>query len=379
MLISSLKKIKWWVWFIIIDSLLVILTGLALHMKSGGLVGFLHQNFRLDIEMNLAVWWAGACLMNGALLSYELYKTESQESKRNYHWIILCIILFGLSFDEIGSIHERIFENWTALIITAFFGALFFIPILWKLIFTNRTHRSGIFLAVGFGLMALAIPQEYMEHHLIWPNKFLGLRAGLEEGTELFGSLMVLVGLVGQRRGKFWPNSISRVINYPYRMTPYFLMIGLILQIFISAVTVKFVDVSHRGNPAVFLPAFAFLILANSVFWKAYERSGYRRWIWIFFSLLLYLASSLTLCALWLGTLRINLFWIFCFFIILFGVFVLYDKISWLKIICLFMVLISFFFVNTYPIVDYILPSLFAVYLGLILKSDLLHHKIPKI
>ncbi len=108
---KKLRLIPWWVWIVAVDLVLVFIT-IIKHNLPDSLWGIYHH-FDLGREMNMAAWWSGICLVALAFLAYELYSTNKDRTR--VAWLILSLILFGLSLDEIGSLHERV-ESWKIII-----------------------------------------------------------------------------------------------------------------------------------------------------------------------------------------------------------------------------------------------------------------------
>jgi hypothetical protein len=366
-------------WFVAVNLGLIAVTYVATYYDHGGLYGYIMHIFKLNIEMNFGVWWSGMCLLCASLLSYELFCSEYEERETKFSWLVLAIVFLGLSIDEISSIHERIFDGWTLLLIVLFFGSLVIIPALWNLITNEKTQKSGLFITAGLFLMALAIPQEYIEHRINWPEHLLGIRVAIEEGSELFGSLIALIGLVNQRERPFWPNSISQVIPNPYKMTNVvvLLTIGVIVQVFVSFITTDALHVKREGNPAAFIPATAFFILMGKTFWKIYIEDQNRKFTLSLMAFLLLVGSAMSIYALSPGYYRINLLWATYGLLLFISTFALHSKYIWKKIIILTGIFITFMLANENPVIDYILPTLFALYIGAMIRSKYLLKHIP--
>ncbi|RJO66868.1 MAG: hypothetical protein C4523_10915 [Myxococcales bacterium] len=76
----------------------------------GRLYGFVYM-FYLDNEANISTWYSGFALMIAAALMAVLAKTKWLEGDRyRWHWAGLAVILFCLSIDEVGMIHDHMVE-----------------------------------------------------------------------------------------------------------------------------------------------------------------------------------------------------------------------------------------------------------------------------
>ena len=111
--------------------------------------------------------------------------------------------------------------------------------------------------------------QEFVEHAVAWPDWSRGIRLGVEEGTELVGSFLVLCGIM-ERRGAqsgaagsaLGLGAILPIIGY-LRHTPVILHTGVLLHLGIGIFAqANFDDIMVRGNPGSWYPAMVFLLLS---------------------------------------------------------------------------------------------------------------------
>ncbi|MHB1131400.1 MAG: hypothetical protein ACYC4L_03330 [Chloroflexota bacterium] len=272
-MIKRLERAPWWLWFVVVDLVLVAATLVHPYLPEAGprwLRPFADLN--LGGEMTIAAWWTGISLLVAALLAYQFYCARLLGPR--LPWLILALVLLGLSFDEIGSAHERVGDGgWRELIVA---GALVAAGLAYALLALFRrpeTRRTAILAGLGVGLMGTVAAQEFVEHIVPWPAWALGPRSAIEEGTELLGVLLCLAALVALVPGR--PSfSLAKVIPDPHRLSylPYLLLAGLALHVLASISGATLTDVPRRGNPATWYPVSVLFIGACAAFWRA--RSG---------------------------------------------------------------------------------------------------------
>jgi hypothetical protein len=132
---------------------------------------------------------------------------------------------------------------------------------------------TALFILAGFLLYAFVAAQEYIEYNVSIPPGLLGLRIAIEEGSELFGSFVILYGLIRLDNNK-GNKKLEEVIPQrdDLQFFPHFLFIGLILNSFISFLILPNLnDLSQRGNPAVWYPVILNFVLCIYVLRYAQE------------------------------------------------------------------------------------------------------------
>lgn len=181
-------------------------------------------------------------------------------------WIAIAFLFSFLSFDEIGSIHERVGnlvigrEAYLATALLAGMILTFATFVLWK---NNTNRRTLVLLLVGIALLASAAPNEYLEHHIHWPEYLIGPRIAFEEGLELSGVLLCLIGITSYQpaypaqevdRARIWKRGRSTGLQKV-------LLVGLVFHIGMAWMAVHAIEIGFRGNPAVwyFMAVFYFL------------------------------------------------------------------------------------------------------------------------
>jgi hypothetical protein len=223
------------------------------------------NHFNLAAEMHLSTWWAGGLFLICGLLTLQLYSLDVR-SKRA--WVILGGIFTFFSFDELGSIHERIGNLESGMVILGVTAALLGSGLVYALLNLWRQkqdlHRI-LLLLLGFALIVSAAPNEYLEHQIEWPNFLVGPRLGFEEGLELTGAWICmhsLLGFIGSRRKQgVVPGSATILARIGKIKT--LLAGGFLLNIVLAWITVRAIEVGPRGNPAVWYFTAVFILLGS--------------------------------------------------------------------------------------------------------------------
>jgi hypothetical protein len=118
------SRIPWWAWIVAGDAVLLGLMLFGDLLPWSAVAAHVFPFFALQHEMNLATWWSGAQLFMGALIMYE--RASTGDARERGAWTVLAVVSAGLSFDEIGSIHERLgHRSWQPLFLVA-------VPLWWS-------------------------------------------------------------------------------------------------------------------------------------------------------------------------------------------------------------------------------------------------------
>lgn len=283
----------WWKWVITIDVLFIIATIFLPYMNN---LPILHY-FDLGGEQNIASWWSGISLLLASLLSYELFSIKHDKTK--FSWLIFSLIFLALYCDEIGSLHERIMQNsWADYYPYAIAGTCLLTYSLVNLFTSNKNKKSGILILLGFSAFGLVVLQEYVQHTLDFPYILKGLRTGMEEGTELLGIFLCLMGVVLERRGSKAFHSLLALIPYPSLMKKLtaILLIGLVPHTLASFWIPNLSDPYHRGNPAILYPVAIYLILSASSLHRFMDNPKDKSTIYLSLALLFLIFSLMSGC-----------------------------------------------------------------------------------
>jgi voltage-gated potassium channel Kch len=297
------QRIPWWLWIVVIDVYLLVATEIVAYDISIPAKGALFYPFDLSVEMNLGVWWSGICLFAAGLLAYENF-CNGEGSERSA-WLVLSALLVGLSYDEVGSIHERVGKDsvmgvWSALGVWSgklpfiVIGFAFFVFAFVRLIKREQTRRSAIAILSGFVLFGSVLLQEYLEWNIDWAPWVRGIRVGVEEGTELLGALLCLWGMVSLRKKGSQNASLETIIANPLRMK-YILaviFVGLLIHGAVILILGRNINITGLGNPAVWYPSALFFVIFCTGFWIAMNAPKTMHTFWVVLAWIFFLSSA---------------------------------------------------------------------------------------
>jgi hypothetical protein len=283
----------WRLWIFGISLVFILITGIIPHVNNDFLRWNLLPHFDLAQEMKFAPWWSGSLLLLCGVLAYQL---STRDSDLQYSWLILASIFSLLSFDEIGSIHERATHTkggFITLIIAGLLGSMAYIYACWILWKRKRNKYGVILLLAGLAVFGLVVPAEYLEHSLDWPYYLEGPRAAFEEGLELSGMLICLIGIIKFQSHSKSEGSVLELTLNPEKLPRLttIITIAFAFHIGVSWFVVRFVTVGYRGNPAVWYFMAVFFVLALSYFRKAIIERSSVYYIYILFSIYFMLLS----------------------------------------------------------------------------------------
>lgn len=262
--------VPWWIWILMVNVFLIIMTALFPYVIHDFLRWNVINHFNLAGEMTFAAWWSGILLLWAGILAYDMSRQEDQTQRA---WGILALLFVLLSFDEIGSLHERASNTISGTIglqLAAIIGGGAFLYACW-LLWQHCQDRKGIvLLLLGGAMMASAALHEYLEHNVHWPFLIAGARVALEEGSELTGMLLSLVGLVRLRSSRETRETATYVLPNPCRLSRDIPsnVCTLVLHLGVSIWVTRYVSIEFRGNPAVFYFMATFFLLGLAYCWR---------------------------------------------------------------------------------------------------------------
>ncbi len=240
---------------------------IPVHLMHPDVIGGVTSKFLLTHENNLGAWWSGMLLLMLALHAYDsrvAWRSRSRDIA--WAWGALSGIFFFFSADEISSIHERLsgVGRWIGvgpwpplLVVAAVLGviAMRALFILWRQ--GGMLRRQSVVIFIGLGMLGSVAIQEYIEHKLVLTSVWTqALRAVIEEGTELFGMMIILLAVVHgsialARRSEpvfaFAARRGPRVLSFGFLMVPVFTALAMLI-------------VDDRGQAANWLGSSVFLI-----------------------------------------------------------------------------------------------------------------------
>lgn len=186
-------------------------------------------------------------------------------------WLALAVVLLVFCIDETASIHERMSRwlglgTWLSLLP---FGVVLIglLAVGFHGLWSDATQRgSAIRLGIGFALFATVPFHEFFQLTTRWWGGYSGVRAFLEEGTEMAATLLVLG--TAMRNSMPDPNDpagnrgplFDMVVMY----RPALLAAGIALAPFAAYVTAHLPDL-ERGRPAESLTSILLMLAAITI------------------------------------------------------------------------------------------------------------------
>jgi hypothetical protein len=279
----------WFYGAVAISALLTVATALWTLGSTSGVAASLLGRISLTGENNAAAWWSGMLLAMVSLHAYDGYALLRQrEPGAARGWAMLAAVLLFLSADEVGSIHERLSHlgkviglgSWSLLLpIGAVLAAVlaYAMILLWSAGAEQRRKTWPI--TVGFLLLGSVALQEFLEHEIQWQTETAeAIRAAVEEGTELFGMLVLLRVAMANTAGLMVRGAAGRsAFAALWQLQRPLLIVGLALTPVLAFASAAFTD-QQRGHPADWLAAVGFLAAALVAFGRAQEDSGGIAW-----------------------------------------------------------------------------------------------------
>lgn len=241
----------------------------------------------LTQENNVGAWWSGILLLIGAVHAFDGYRLWKRERRRvAMGWAALSLALLILSLDEIGSLHERVElllpgGVWLnvlpfALVVLGLF--VYAAVSLWR----SRDYRQAAVLVVlAFLCFGATAFQDYLEHNDAWMSMVpRGLRAGLEEGSELVGMLLLIRAALPNTGGSFRRGAAPRaaVLEAPFSWRRYVIPVALALSPVLAYVSARWL-LDHRGHPANWLASALYFLAAVAVL-RPLVRIGTKGSLW---------------------------------------------------------------------------------------------------
>jgi hypothetical protein len=199
--VGALARV-WYFGAAAICALLVVATALQVLVTQSGPAARLLNHLTLSWENNLGAWWSGMLLAVVSLHAFDGYvRLRGSKPLAARGWSMLAAVLLFLSFDEVGSLHERLgdlggpppLREWSLLLpLGAVLGAMCLraLALLWQ---ADGERWKVWSIGAGLFLLSSAAPQEFLEHRIHWQTDAAkAIRAAMEEGTELLGMLVLL-------------------------------------------------------------------------------------------------------------------------------------------------------------------------------------------
>ena len=286
----NLFHARWWKWVLFIDVFFIFVT-ICFSYNQNLLI---LQYFSLNSELNLGTWWSQGSLLVAALSSYEIFCLKKVRNK--WSWLIISILLFSLSLDEIGSLHERIILSYSDYYLYGTIGITLLTYSLLNLSLNLDSRQTAFFILLGFIVFGSVAFQEYLEHSLDWADWLKGIRAGVEESSEIFGIFLCLIGISLQKQKQNKSYSLLTILpNTKLMNLSPILFSGLVIHFFSSSWMTQLSDLPKRGNPALWYPsALLIVFFCDSLY--SLLNSPKKQKKWVFFLISFFLLSATIAC-----------------------------------------------------------------------------------
>ncbi|MBK8908314.1 MAG: hypothetical protein IPM60_10510 [Rhodospirillales bacterium] len=220
-----------------------------------------------------------------ALDGYAAHRHQDARVARG--WLVLALVLFILSMDEVASVHERVSFIGKAIgvnpaVTIAPFGFVLMVMAGYALLllWSDARHRGHVVrIVIAFLILGSVAGQEFLELTLTWGGKAVqAMRTGFEEATELLGILILLHATMGHTAGlaktpAAGPRpAFDALLQYKTPLAT----AALIMAPAFALVSAELND--FRGRPAPWLAAVAFLAAALIVLRPLFTGDGRVRW-----------------------------------------------------------------------------------------------------
>lgn len=177
-------------WIGLIFIILFLETAYVLAFKTQTMLKF----FDLNGEVNLPAWATSIMLGIAGFLALLNYLSHR---KRSYFWLVLSAACFFISLDEIVQIHEQLSRAtqvvWVIFYIPVGIIVLFYLSRQAVQLRNHHPHIKTIMQGVFIGFI-LATGLESIVHFVGLPSLLKKIEYMIEEGAEMLGAGMILIG-----------------------------------------------------------------------------------------------------------------------------------------------------------------------------------------
>jgi len=264
----------------------------------------------LGSENNVGAWWSGMQLLLIALLLYSLAISVAQTHRQLYLALVaLSALAAGMYVDEVGSLHERvgIGLGLTALIPFGIIGvAVLAYGLRGLYLHRDVTGNGWLWILAAFGVFGTVIIQELLEHNLDWtqwPDWVWPSRMVVEEGSELVGFFLFLMGALVMR-SRMTPAANDRPLIVPNLLPAptalgAFMFVGTTLALPVIVLRAPFSEeqltLPLHGDYGYLIPVMAMILPAYAAIRLAIiDRALRTRWITLTITLIV---ASVDMCA----------------------------------------------------------------------------------
>ncbi|HEU4389498.1 MAG TPA: hypothetical protein VFV34_16965 [Blastocatellia bacterium] len=203
-------------------------------------LGLIQQQLDLRVEANLATWYSSILLFTAGVLAAAgagRYRRSAGYGNQRFRlvyragWLLVALLLFGLSADEVGQVHEQsstVYNaltrntgrapvvpgagDWVPLLMPAIVASAVGLVTFFILVFRRRTTLLAATM-IGMGCWVGSIFSESIESGAWGAVQSLGLQRCIEESLELAGTTLLLIAfaefLRSNQARSDWPGGIT--------------------------------------------------------------------------------------------------------------------------------------------------------------------------
>jgi len=239
---------RWFGIVVLVSGILTLVTFASYALQGSGGLSRLLFLIGLGGENNVGAWWSGMLLLLAAVFAFDGYANAGKHQAERHGWLALAGVLLILSFDEVASLHEYLANSGLSYI--APFGAILFALTCFALAQLYRGGagaRTVAMILLGFALFATIPLHEYVQQTREWSNPLTqGVRAALEEGTEIL-AMLVLVAVLRRNSAALLAGRSSEVLAAAARLrTPTVVAAAVSIPVMVAATFV----LPYPGGPA---------------------------------------------------------------------------------------------------------------------------------
>lgn len=173
----------------------------------------IRSRFNLDGEANFPTWFSSTLLISVSIFSLLVYYSNNIDEKSNaktlqkHFWFFFSAVYCFLSLDETAKVHELAHEvlhvKWV-YVYAPFAGAFFLICAYYIIIIRNNESRLRNWILGGLIVFAVGGMGAELISHIFKPLPILlqVYEIMFEEGLEMIGTIMVLIGCLKELSSK---------------------------------------------------------------------------------------------------------------------------------------------------------------------------------
>lgn len=271
---------RWWFWGAIAFSLAcIVATLIPLEAVRDTPLRYI-KLFSTSGENSIGAWWSGMLLLIASLHAFDGYLRSLSDRNAARGWLSFSILMFILSLDEVGSIHERMVIGTVGLgmpvlaLLAAVLGGITILSLL------RPQRRAAIGIAIGFFVLAIALVQDDLLDDLAIWGAHPRIRSTLEEATEIAAMLLFIRIAMentvdGVRTAEAARSPLLDAVDY-FRVAA--VVVALVFAPVAALYSAGLTDLVERGNPSIWLTSASFLLAGAAAFRLAARDA--RMWEW---------------------------------------------------------------------------------------------------